>query len=246
MNAPQMKDLDHLLSRAAPPSAPDGPALDAALGALVDEARTASAPRRRWRRRALWTGAAAVGIGLAGAGAVAVLPDRPVTEQPFMEPAEEWAAHATDLEWIYTDLDGYRCAMRLTGFDLTDAQADDLRARLGDAAALLTVDDGAVRAEFLARYDEDEHKQAIYARDEYAGIIDEAYAEVAELDAAAGTAELDGVPLTDASVTGAASELFHQTYGRLVLDGIGAGPQRDTSTDAALDLTPQFACEVGE
>ena len=237
MNAPQMNDLDHLLGRSAPPSAPDGPGLDAAIGALVDEARAASTPRRPWRRRAVWAGAAAAVIGLGGAGAVAVLPDRPVEDEPFMLPAQEWEALPAQIEWVYTDADGYRCAMRLVAFDLTDAQETQIRARLSAPAALLAADGGAVRVEFMDRYDEDERKQQIADRETWESWVDAAYDEVARLDLAAGSDALDGVPLTMTH----ANETFDHAYTRLILDGLAS----DT-LDPVRELIPDSACEVGE
>lgn len=240
MNTPPMNDLDNLLARSAPPSADDAPELDSAIRLLTHEATTAPPRRSPWQRRAaLAVGALAV-IGVGGAGAVAVLPDRPVVENPLMEPSEEWASVATNIEWIYTDPDGYRCVMRLTGFELTEAQKTEIRARLSDPGALLAADDGAVRDELMTRFADDEGKQDIADRATWESWIDAAYDEVSELDISAGTTELDGTPMTRALGT-AEGETFNHAYMRVILDGLTSD-----AVDPLRDLIPDSACEVGE
>lgn len=237
MNTAPMDPLDQILARSAPPAAAEDPALDAGIGALAAESRAAASARRRWRPGAVVAGAAVVLVGVVGAGAVAAVQERPVEAQPFMEPAEPWASDATRIEWLYTDPAGYRCVMRLTGFDLTDTQIAHIRTVLSDPDGLVAADDGVVRQEFLARYDDSEGKQELATREEYVSMLDTAYAEVRRLDLAAGSSALDGVPLTS-TIT---DEDFGHAYTRLVLDGLES-PQ----LDPLRDLTPESACEVGE
>ncbi len=168
---------------------------------------------------------------------MAVLPDRPVTDDPYMLTAEQWKAMPAHIEWVYTDADGYRCAMRLVGFNLTERQTAEIRSRLSEPEALLAADGGAVREESLTEYDENENKQEIADRSTWESWIDAAYDEVARLDLAAGTAELDGVPMTSTH----ANETFDHAYARVILDGL-----ESDIVDPFRDLVPDSACEVGK
>lgn len=154
-----------------------------------------------------------------------------------MLPTEQWSAMPAQIEWTYTDADGYRCAVRLVAFELTDAQDKEIRSRLSDPALLLEADGGAVRAEFMARYDEDERKQEIADRDTWASWIDLAYDEVARLDLGAGTSALEGLPMTATRT----NEAFEHAYTRLILDGLASD-----LVDPLSELVPDSACEVGE
>ncbi|WP_084129106.1 hypothetical protein [Demequina sp. NBRC 110055] len=150
---------------------------------------------------------------------------------------EQWNAMPAQIEWTYTDADGYRCAARLVTSELSKAQETEIRSRLSDPASLLEADGGAVRAEFMARYDEDERKQEIADRSTWASWIELAYDEIARLDLDAGTSELEGVPMTSTHT----NETFEHAYSRLILDGL-----ESDLVDPLSDLVPDSACEVGE
>ncbi|WP_062386388.1 hypothetical protein [Demequina iriomotensis] len=231
-----MNDIDDLLARSAPPSTPEGPALEAVLAALVDEARGLSAPPRRRRRRALWAGAAAAIVGVGGATAYAT---GALSSDAWGQLTDDAEAEAVRIEWLTTLPDGTTCVERLTGIGLDDAQVAAIATALADSERLLELDGGAVRGEFLSRYDGDADLQAMADRDTWAGWIDAAYAAVAEMDVPAGRG---GLPDDELGVVppGVGNEVFLHASMRIVLDGLTA-----QGIDAMALVTPETACEAG-
>ncbi|WP_234988154.1 hypothetical protein [Demequina sp. NBRC 110056] len=233
-----MSELDRLLARSAPPSASDGPALDAAIGALVEEARTATAtrrPRRRWAVAGIVVGATAL-VGGAAYGA-ATLSD---ASDAWMSLTADAESAATRFEWQTTLPDGTRCVERITALDLTAEQTAIVEAALSDPHVLLDLDAGSVRAEFLAHYDASEAQQEIADRETWESWIDAGYAAVAAIDLEAGRGDLTEEEL-DVIPGSAANEVFLHSSMRVVLDGMTA-----QGVDAMAHLTPETACEVGE
>jgi len=232
-----MNGLNDLLARSAPPSAPDGPALDAALIALVAEARREAAPQRPWRRRALWAGAAAVVVGIGGASAYAsgaLWPD------PWSDLTAEAEAGAIRFEWMTTLPDGTTCVERLTGVGLAEAQVRAIETALADPDGLLALDGGAVRAEFMDDYERNDFQQELADRQTFEAWIDAGYAAAADIDIATGRGDLADAEL-DVVPPGAENEVFLHTSSRIVLDGLTA-----QGIDAMRLLTPEIACEAGE
>ncbi|WP_084038214.1 hypothetical protein [Demequina sp. NBRC 110053] len=235
-----MSDLDRLLARSAPPSAPEGRALVAALGALVDETRAAASPRRRrlrspWAVAGLVVGATAL-VGGAAYGAV-TLTD---ASDAWMDLTAQAETTATRFEWQTTLPDGTRCVERLTGLELTAEQTAIVEAALADPQQLLDLDAGAVRDDFLSHYDASEAQQEIADRETWESWIDAGYGAVAAIDVKAGRGDLTE-DMLDVIPGSAQNEVFLQSSMRVVLDGITA-----QGVDAMAHLTPETACEAGE
>ena len=235
-----MNDLDDLLARSAPPSAQSGPALDAAIGALVDEARSAPPQRRRWSQRPWAIAAVALGtVGvLSGAayGAYEVLDN-----EPWMNLTSEAEAMSADFEWLTTAPGGDTCVVRLTGVGLSPEQESIVAAALADPHQLLAADDGAVRAEFLGFYDDSDSQQELADRETFESWIDAGYNSVTSLDIARGRGDYADTDLTPGGKTTAERSVFFDAQLRVVLDGITA-----QGVDAMTYLTPQTACEASE
>lgn len=236
---PESHHLDDLLASAAPRGG--GPTRDGdrVLATAINEARPGLAQwRRRPVRTALVAGATALvftGTGLAAAAAGFDLP-----WQPWVSHSDEAAANATDIEWQVRLPDGTVCVQKLTGFPLSDADAATIHDTLGDPEALLSGDNGAVRAEFLGDLDSGVLSWS-GSRDAFETTIDAGYAAVAQMDATSGRgamsdAELGVIPGSQTN------EVFLATAFRIILDGLDRNGV-DIYHD---DFEAQTACEVSQ
>jgi hypothetical protein len=231
--------LDELLAGAAPAISPLTPDAEAAIVAMVADARVAAARGRRAKvTRRVVGGAAVLALLTVGTAAAAgVLPGK----QPRTFPGWDGQLAATTVfEWTAIHPVGQTCVEHLVGWGLSDPEVAAIKGTLSDPAALLAKDGGAVRKEFLERG---------WANDsaEDTAAIDAAYAEVARLDLAAGRGTLTDDQLTGSFMTNRYDELFNNIYWRLILDGIGAGPHGyHQQTRAMQSLEPDTACEYTE
>ncbi|WP_062317719.1 hypothetical protein [Demequina maris] len=232
-----MNDLDDLLALSTPPASADGPALDAAIVALIGEARSTATPAHTWRRRTLWAGLVAALVGIGGATAYATGTHRGEAWNDLTDEAE---VDATRIEWMTTLPAGTTCVERLTGVGLTEQQVTAIESALANPDRLLALDGGAVRDEFLEFYDRNDFQQDLADRDTWESWIDAGYAAVAEIDLAAGRGALADEVL-DVVPPGAENEIFIHTSMRLIIDGLTA-----QGIDAMRLVTPETACEAGE
>jgi len=231
--------LDDLLASAAPPAAAHTPDTDAALAAMVTDARrTISLERkRRLTRRAVGSVAVLALVGAGTAAAAGVLPRDSEHNGPGWVGTPETF---NVFEWTSTHPVGQVCVEHLAGRGLTDAEVAAIESTLSHPAALLAKDGGAVRNEFLDRG---------WATDsaEDTAAMDAAYAEVAKLDLAAGRGALRDDQLAGDYMNDRYDEVFANVYWRLILDGIGAGPHNfDEQTPGMKSLSPDTACEIPE
>jgi len=238
--------LDNLLASAAPRGG--GPTRDGGrvLAAAINESRPGLAQwRRRPARTALVAGATALvltGTGLAAAAAGFDLP-----WQPWVSLTDKAVASATDIEWQVSLPDGTLCVQKLTGFALSDADAATIRDTLGNPDALLSGDNGSVRAEFLGDLDSGTVSWS-GDRDSFEATIDAGYAAVARMDATSGSGAISDGELSVIPGPSATNEVFLFTATRLVLDGLdrnGVDVNHD-DVDAQTDFEIQTACKVAQ
>lgn len=239
MNTPPMNDLDDILARSAPQSSADAPALESAIGALVDEARATTTARGRRSTRPWLIAGTILGAGVLAGGAAygaSVL----TSSGPWSNLTDEAEATATRFEWQVTLPDGTECVSRLTGVDLTPAQVEVVENALSDPGELLALDRSRVRAEFLAQYDASNSQQEIADRQTWRSWIDAGYESVAALDSVTGRGEVEDSTL-DVIPGSAENEVFLHTSMRIIVDGITA-----QGVDAMTHLAPETACEAGQ